>query len=253
MTREALRESLKGWAVDLAVATAVGVFLGVLGPWGTFFNGPVWQRVPYWVVMAWCGTLVYGTALRLLLARRLPRRQEWAALAVLVVLMSAPFGALSWGIASSFWPELKGVRGLFPFVWYGEGLLTTLPQVAMFYVLLSARRARRRAAAGLSATPDDLLGARPAEVLCLSMEDHYVRVHTTGGSRLVLATLAQAIAALKGAPGLQTHRSWWVAEKAVARTVADGRNLRLELVNGVTAPVARTSVAAVRAAGWLER
>jgi len=78
-----------------------------------------------------------------------------------------------------------------------------------------------------------------------------VRVHTAGGSRLVLATLSQAIAALGPTPGLRVHRSWWVAERAVRDAVADGRNLRLILVNGVSAPVARSSVAAVREAGWL--
>ncbi|CAN7580620.1 LytTR family transcriptional regulator DNA-binding domain-containing protein [Phenylobacterium sp. LjRoot225] len=85
------------------------------------------------------------------------------------------------------------------------------------------------------------------------MEDHYVRVHTAGGSRLVLATFAQAIAAMGRTPGLRVHRSWWVADKAVDRAEAEGRNLRLILTNGVSAPVARSSVAAVREAGWLQR
>jgi DNA-binding LytR/AlgR family response regulator len=83
------------------------------------------------------------------------------------------------------------------------------------------------------------------------MEDHYVRVHTEGGSRLVLATLNQAMVAVENADGMQVHRSWWVARKAVVRPVAEGRNLRLQLVNGVVAPVARSAVAKVRAAGWI--
>src|SRR5262249_30412574 len=113
------------------------------------------------------------------------------------------------------------------------------------------RRAYARAIGGAKA-PDDLLGCAPSEVLCLSMEDHYVRVHTAGGSRLVLATLAPAITALNGAPGQPNQRSLWAAEKAVAGAAAHGRNLRLTLVTGLTAPVARSSVAAVRAAGWLD-
>jgi DNA-binding LytR/AlgR family response regulator len=83
------------------------------------------------------------------------------------------------------------------------------------------------------------------------MEDHYVRVHTASGSHLVLATFGQAQAALEGAPGLRVHRSWWVADRAVAAAERDGRNLRLVLANGLTAPVARSSVAEVRAKGWL--
>jgi DNA-binding LytR/AlgR family response regulator len=78
-----------------------------------------------------------------------------------------------------------------------------------------------------------------------------VRVHTLTGSRLVLMTLSQAMAIMEKADGLQVHRSWWIARKAVVRTVAHGRNLRLELVNGVVAPVSRSAVAVVRAAGWM--
>lgn len=35
--------------------------------------------------------------------------------------------------------------------------------------------------------------------------------------------------------------------------MSEGRNLRLILTNGLNAPVARASVAAVREAGWLDR
>ena len=59
------------------------------------------------------------------------------------------------------------------------------------------------------------------------------------------------MAALGSADGLQVHRSWWVAKRAVVRAVSEGRNLRLQLVNGITAPVARSAVAIVREAGWL--
>lgn len=80
------------------------------------------------------------------------------------------------------------------------------------------------------------------------MEDHYVRVHTALGSRLVLTTLGQPMAALELSDGLQVHRSWWVARQAVMRAHRDGRKVRLELVNGVSAPVARSAVAIVREA-----
>lgn len=249
--RAEMRESLRGWAVDLSVVTAIGLFLAVLGPFGSFFNGPVWQRIPYWVGMAWCGALVYGAAVRLILARPWPRWRGWLALAVVVLAVTGPFAMFSFWVASSIWPVLTRAPGLSPLVWYAEGLLTAAPQVALFYVFNQRRRARRAKAAGKAASSGVLLGVRPSDVLCLSMEDHYVRVHTATGSSLVLATLAQAIAALDGAPGLQVHRSWWVAEKAVAAAVTEGRNVRLRLTNGATAPVARTSVAAVRAAGWL--
>jgi DNA-binding LytR/AlgR family response regulator len=42
-----------------------------------------------------------------------------------------------------------------------------------------------------------------------------------------------------------------VARRAITGVEKDGRNLRLKLVDGETAPVSRASVAKLRAAGWL--
>lgn len=238
----------RGWATDLGVATAVGVFLGLVGPFGSYLNGPVGVRVAYWLGSVWLGALVFGTAVRIVLARRMTPAATAVAIVILAGLLSLAFAGVVSVAAPMVWPNVKGF-GYWD--WYRQVIVISTP-LALGYALLDRAREAR---AGATPIPpaESLLGAPPAEVLCLSMEDHYVRVHTASGSRLVLATLAQAMAALKGAAGLQVHRSWWVAEKAVARAVADGRNLRLELVNGVTAPVARTSVAAVRAAGWLDR
>jgi len=237
----------RGWRTDLSVATVVGIFLGVVGPFGSYHNGPAWIRVLYWLASVWLGTAVFGTMVRVILGRRLAIVPTGLAVLAGVVILALPFALGVSFAAPTVWPYLSDFT---LWDWYRQVLVITTP-LSLGYALIDRVRDREAASPPLSPS-EGLLGAPPAEVLCLQMEDHYVRVHTAGGSRLVLATLAQAIAALKGASGLQVHRSWWVAEKAVARAVADGRNLRLELVNGLTAPVARSSVAAVRAAGWLD-
>ena len=102
------------------------------------------------------------------------------------------------------------------------------------------------------ADPRDRLPARLGRtVLCLQMEDHYVRVHTPEGSALVLMSLSQAMAGLKDVDGAQTHRSWWVARAGVTGVVEDGRNMRLRLAGGLEAPVSRARVGALREEGWL--
>lgn len=238
----------RGWRADLGAATAAGVFLGLVGPFGSYLNGPLWIRVLYWLGSVWTGTLVFGAPVRFILARRMAPLPTGLAILAAAALLALPFAALVAVAAPAVWPNLKSFT---IWDWYRQVIVIATP-LALGYALLA--RIREREAAPPPLPPaDGLLGAPPEQVLCLQMEDHYVRVHTASGSRLVLATLAQAVAALKGAAGLQTHRSWWVAEKAVVRAIADGRNVRLELVNGITAPVARSSVAAVRAAGWLER
>jgi hypothetical protein len=241
------------WAIDLAVAGAVGLFLGLVGPFGTYFNGPPWQRVLYWLVSVWGGALVFSPISRWTVRRPWPWPRRIATLVVGVLAAAIPFSLANRWYAFTVWPDLAGLHAISWPLWYLEVLLMTAPQVAAFAGLAELRARAARAPPAEPRPAPGLLGAPAGEVLCLQMEDHYVRVHTAAGSRLVLATMGQAMAALGGAAGLQTHRSWWVADRAVSGAVADGRNLRLTLSNGLSVPVARSAVAAVRAAGWLER
>jgi DNA-binding LytR/AlgR family response regulator len=90
-----------------------------------------------------------------------------------------------------------------------------------------------------------------AEVICLRMEDHYVRVHTPAGSRLVAGPFERVIAGLGEREGMRVHRSWWVSRAAVVGVETEGRNLKLRLSNDLRAPVSRASVAKLREVGWL--
>jgi hypothetical protein len=92
---------------------------------------------------------------------------------------------------------------------------------------------------------------RGASLYAVEAQDHYLRVHTSRGSDLVLMRLSDAMSELKGIEGAQVHRSWWVARDAVvAAQRADGRAV-LTLPSGAQAPVSRTYVKALRDAGWL--
>jgi hypothetical protein len=247
------RESLKDWGVDLAIATAGGLLLGAMGPFGSYLNGPFWQRAVFQIACFWMGVGSFGLGARGLVRMRLDGAGYWIASLAMILVLTAPLTAMIQVLARTMWPW-RPVYRLTWLDWYLEGLVTAIP-VGLAFAGLIRHRARQRALRNeaRSAIPGagGLLGAAPAQVLCLQMEDHYVRVHTAGGSRLVLATLKQAVAALDGAEGQQVHRSWWVARKAVAGVEQHGRNLRLRLVNGLTAPVARSAVAPLRAAGWI--
>ena len=93
-------------------------------------------------------------------------------------------------------------------------------------------------------------GLKGAELWAVQAEDHYVRLHTSKGSALILLRLADAAAELDGMEGARVHRSWWVARLAVAGTARRGAQTMLKLPNGVEAPVSRSQVAQLRRAGW---
>lgn len=237
-------------AAGFAVSTAVGLTLGAIGPFGSYLSGTLPVRTAYWVVCLWGGWLAFGVSLPILTRWANGRGiSAWLwtppAIAVLTLL---PAG-LSRVLAVRLWPVVGQVGWL---EWYGQGLvISTLATLGMMW----ATRSREAAYAGpdtSSADPRDRLPPRLGRtVLCLQMEDHYVRVHTPQGSALVLMSLSQAMAGLKDVEGVQTHRSWWVARAAIAGVVEDGRKVRLRLTGGLEAPVSRARIGALREEGWL--
>jgi hypothetical protein len=249
-SKAALLGSPRDWAIDFAVATGVGAFLGVVGPYGSFFNGPLGVRLAYWIGVTWIGAAVFGVAVRLsLVAGRRLGMPAWFMAALAALLGAAAQAAIVAPIAVALWPHLKRFT---PFIWYIQCLAISVPLVAVYLLM------RPRLLGPVDEPPAQAWPQPPAPVteievgpvLCLRMEDHYVRVHTLNGSRLVAGPFERVIAGMTQ-EGMRVHRSWWVARAAVTGVVADGRNLRLTLRGDLHAPVSRASVARLREAGWL--
>lgn len=236
------------WAIDLAVGVGIGLLLGLMGPFGSFFNDNPPLRIAYWIGTMSSGMVFFGIVTRLaaVVARRLGA-PDWTTIPPVVLLGAAVQGMPFRGVAISLWPQID--HAVPPLAWYGQCLAITTPIVLAYYFV----RVRARAAAPAPLVPvaAPVPAADLGAVLYLKMEDHYVRVRTERGSRLEMGPLARVTAGLSGVEGLRTHRSWWVARRAIAGVERDGRNLRLRLVDGETAPVSRASVAKLRAAGWL--
>lgn len=251
------------WAKDVAIMAAVGVFMGIIGPFGSFNGGPVELRIAYWVANMLIGFVLIATAVRVSVA--MASRLDlpiWFAIAVGVAVGALPLALLIGWFSAWFWPPDHGQVGHL-FERYGQSLVISEPLAFVYYASSgrgwdgAAAEAPRPipSAAPPAASGERFLGRLPPrlgrELICLQMEDHYVRAHTPKGSDLILIPLKDAIAELGDVEGLQVHRSWWVARRAVAEVLTSGRNLALRLTNGLEVPVSRASVAKLRAAGWL--
>ena len=92
---------------------------------------------------------------------------------------------------------------------------------------------------------------RKSTLIALQAEDHYVRIHTEAGSELVLMRLSDAIAETSPLEGYRTHRSWWVAAKAVEQAQFKRGSGRVTLTGGLEAPISRSHVDNLREAGIL--
>jgi len=242
------------WRREMAAAVACGLFFGALGPFGAYLMGPTVLRMGYWTAMFVAGQALFGVGVRFALCEGRKRGQpDWFVLPVAVAILAVPLSLMCAFVSITLWPSV--VRYVQPAEWYGQVLIMSLP---LNVAILWSRRWRLAPVTPLpveTGVTGDLVSRLPARlgrrVLCLQMEDHYVRVHTEAGSHLLNMPLKDAIAALGGMEGLQTHRSWWVAKAAVIEVSDADRAIRLRLSNDLWVPVARSAVTRLREAGWL--
>ena len=251
------RKLAAGLLRSVAIAIVAGLFLAYAGAVGTA-AAPLSQRLGYWLTTMILATLIgAGVFLPVYLNGWLARRPLVGS--VLVALaMSAPLTVLVWFLGPQFFPAFlatdpKSLPGHFPPVLLVSLLMTAINHLAADHAARRAVGVTHASAAG--AAPAKFLERLPlklkgAELDAVEAEDHYLRLHTSRGSDLILMRLADAVTELEGIEGAQTHRSWWVAKAAVvdARR-GDGRAV-LTLTNGVEAPVSRSYAGALRAAGW---
>ena len=90
------------------------------------------------------------------------------------------------------------------------------------------------------------------DLVCLEMEDHYVRVHTLIGNDLILMRLRDAVDELEGYDGEQVHRSYWIAKNAIVSDKRTGERALVTLKNGMEVPVSRTRLRDLRKQGFFE-
>ncbi len=233
------------------LAVIAGILLAILGPFGSYMNGGPASLFGYWIGAMLLGLGFYGTAYRIVaVSTVIGSRAWWIALIVAGLLASIPEALATRIVAFRLWPELARLD-IPPGLWFVQ--TATIGVVAMTGVGLVQRRAWFASHDDRESLPSavPIMAPVAGDVLALQMEDHYVRVHRPTGSELILMPLGRAIEAIE-ADGLRTHRSWWVAAHAVAAVEGNARSMRLRLSNGLVAPVARSAVTHLKAAGWIK-
>ncbi|WP_298300888.1 LytTR family DNA-binding domain-containing protein [uncultured Erythrobacter sp.] len=265
---------LRGMLSDLAIMTAIGLFLGVLGPFGTS-DLPFTVRLLSWLAFAYIGYACYRPMAPLVewaeRALHLPSIGLWIAAAA---ISSVPMTFLVLGIGNLrnpfHWPGLDIALTSYFYVFMVGGAVTLLFNILGLRGSGEANGPVHSEASAEAATNpppqeptassqqvqsspllDALSPVLGSDVIALQMEDHYVRVHTALGSEMVLMRLRDAIVHISDIEGRQVHRSWWVARLAIEDVRREGRNVRLVLPGGLEAPVSRAQVSELKDAGWI--
>lgn len=241
--------SSRTWTSPLFIsfcgAIALGVFLGFAGPFGSFQSLASPQRYAFWFGLVATG---YGLAIATLQILRpaaaFARLPKVAAIVLVGLISTLPMMfVVAWALDVVF------------------GRSTPPGQLVSLYLSVAAVQL---IIAGIAAWP---FLARPAPVaadlntdpffervpdrlgrdlLALEAQDHYLLVHTRRGSALIYMRLSEAVQILPPQLGFQAHRRWWVARREVAGLRRDGHQTLIELTGGLTVPVGRTYLAAVR-------
>ena len=252
---------MKRLTIELLVMIALGLLIGLLGPFGTF-DAPPAQRMVSWAVWLLAGYMLFRptgvVANWLCEATGLPR---FAGKLLAIAVAGVPLTLIITMMATRMdFAETLGWSGFWTMYLY----ICVISAVA--FITMAALFGRTDTAADVLTPPPvaqpQQEAARPAiaalplppgfgPVCALKGEDHYVRVIADGREKLVLMRMRDAIDRLGDAQGLRVHRSWWVARDAVASVRRDGRTAVLILTGGHEVPVARDMMPQLRTAGWL--
>jgi hypothetical protein len=249
MTDLLARPSVRRFAADVALWTAIGVVMAILGPFGSSERS-LPERLLYWQIC-----MVGGGFIGVAIDEPVRRRVENFWLRVLVVSVAmTPFVTLLVGVTNHY---LAPMRLTFANV--------TEPTFQVFVVCFAVMCFRQLAWAEPVQVivgpqpPKDPTAAfrkrlsakrRGAVLIAVEAEDHYLRVHTDAGDELITARFGDALAELAEAPGFRIHRSWWVSADAIdqVRWLRGRGEARLKC--GLTVPVSRSNAGALKAAGW---
>lgn len=266
----------------LAWALAVGFLLAISGAFNTAGNSLI-QRIIYWTLMMIIGGL-WGHVCSLAICRVIDlRRHPLTGAIVQVLVISGPLSVIIWFASGLFFQGRP-----YPLEYLGGFIVPVVAITTLLTGINLMRELREPAARPEPAQPELILPElilpepgqsdsslpehakpspatggpaalmdrlphrlRAAQLLAVEAEDHYLRLHTDQGSDLVLMRLSDAIRALHGVDGAQTHRSWWVARHAIISVERDDGRATLTLKDGLRVPVSRTHAKALRELGFL--
>ncbi|WP_081225324.1 LytTR family DNA-binding domain-containing protein [Pseudoalteromonas luteoviolacea] len=249
---------------DCIVVFVFASFLAFLKPFG-MHNVSYLYAFGFWLVMCFIGYALYAPAIRVgdkafAVTFANFKYRQWLSLAFSTSMASVLLGLLApfiiglfFGTQNDYWSSVGSsvIASLFI-----GGFITFVSFIKDYvkaqHVLISEQQ--QKITDGAASVKNDnvvkFMSKLPLEkrgkLLCLQMDDHYLKVFTDNGQHLLLMRFKDALCQLEGFSGFQTHRSWWVAQDAVRSTKKVGRKLVLILENDLEVPVSQTYLSSIK-------
>lgn len=227
---------------SLLLLATLACLAGVIGPFGTYDQFPTGLRLLYWAAIV-VGTAGIGHAAASGLERSLRRRGVpfWFELTAIALVASVPVCLVVAlvSLAFGFNPFSAHLPVLYLQCVAVLGCTALLFQLATPYAspVVPVRSVHCTALPPLLSR---LPVAKRGRLLRLSAQDHFVEVVTENGTSLIALRFRDAIAEASPEPGLQCHRSHWVALHAVSGRSRQNKRSGLAMTCGAFVPIGRT-------------
>ncbi len=248
------RERIGRIGAEIALLTAIGLLMGILGPYESSHGISVAARYRYWLIC-----IVGGGAIGIALDEGLGRRLTLLpARIALVSLAMTPFVTVFVNLVNdAMFDQWMPSNGILLLGW--RVFAICLPVMAVRAMTWRAPRTVIETRTVVAPPLPEAEAAfrtrlsakrRGARLLAIEAEDHYLRVHTDAGEELLTLRFADALAELAGAHGFKTHRSWWIAANAI-ETVQWRRGAgEARMAGGLVVPISRGQAPLLKDAGW---
>lgn len=231
-----ISRALRLWMTFLVVV----LILTITAALGTG-SMPVAIRFFYWLLIQFGGwsiailfAVLADSLLKPWVASTFARMMTGALLAAVPIGLWV--GLVDYGFLTRL-PTFKTVVG---------SMAVSLPLSALFCVLayMTVRKDIETVSNNSPEAPALLNRLQPGnrgQLLRLSADDHYTQVVTNRGKELILIRFSDAVKEIGETPGLQIHRSHWVADSHVAELQRVHGALSLKTRDGTLLPVSRSS------------
>lgn len=255
MERPFLQSALRELQVFLraprfwATFGAVVLIFWVTGPYGTAERLATVPRLGFWLVLhtvAWGIAVLTIVFVNTLLSRRVPSLAGRMAIGTLIAgapvgLATEAISLATFGGAVTPWSIAESIA---------SGLLLSALFCGLTVMTMSSRQAEALSPPAEDRTDVPLLRRLKPEnrgpILHMTVADHYTEVTTGRGRELILLRFSDAIEEIGGTPGLQVHRSHFVADAHVERLLRSDGRLAILLKDGSEVPVSRSRTETVR-------
>lgn len=222
---------------------AVIFVLTIAGPFGTLESFNLLERFAYWAIIAPITFIIANfTATICIVYLVNTGLNDWLSYAIGGIISGIPIGIIVWllniGLERSSFVATTDLIEITI-----KTTLVTLP-VTLLLKILSKPRTKDLAAEQAKDTSSMFFKRLPHKIgrdlISLQAQDHYILVVTSAGSEMILMRLSDAIKELGPHKGIQTHRSWWVAEKHIVNMATENGKKHIYLTNGQKIPISRT-------------